>query len=73
MYTLTTDTSGLKKQANLFIVNVEFLKGVDGDQNVSHIRVDEPLLIPFPQLGHQHSLIQYCYIACIAFTTYTCM
>ena len=40
----------------LFSVNVEFLEGVDGDENVPHVRIDLLLLVPLPKLGHYHVL-----------------
>ena len=41
---------------NLFVVHVQFLEGVDGDEDVTHVGVDEPLLVALPQLRHQHTL-----------------
>ena len=38
------------KTTDLLIVNVQLLEWIDGDQDVAHIGVDEPSLVPFPQL-----------------------
>ena len=38
------------ERVDLIIINVQLLEGIDGDQDVPYIGVDEPLLIPFPQL-----------------------
>lgn len=47
-----------KKHAHLIIIDIKFLKWVDGDENVPNIGVDQHLLVPFPQLGHQQTLEQ---------------
>ena len=41
---------------HLFTVDVQFLEGVDGHQDVSHVRVHQPLLVAFAQLRHYDTL-----------------
>ena len=48
--------TGCLCRAHLLRVNAEFLEGIDGNENVTHIRVDLLLLVPLPQLRHYHTL-----------------
>ena len=43
---------------HLVCVDVESLERVDGDQDISHVRVDMLLLISLPQVRHYHILKQ---------------
>jgi len=43
---------------HLFTVDVQLLERVDGDQDVPHIRVHQPLLVALAQLRHNDTLRQ---------------
>ena len=51
-----TASKVISTHTDLFTVNVQLLEWVDRDQNVSHIGIDESLLVPLPKLRHQHTL-----------------
>ena len=40
-----------------FIVDIQLLKGIDGDEDVSNIYVDQVLAVPLHQLSNNHTLI----------------
>ena len=43
---------------HLFTVDVQLLERVDGDQDVPHVRVHQPLLVALAQLRHNDTLWQ---------------
>ena len=45
-----------KKDMYLFVVDVQLLKRVHGDEDVPNVRVDELLLVPLHQMGHHDAL-----------------
>ena len=40
----------------LFVVDVQLLKRVHGNEDVPNVRVDELLLVPLHQMGHHDAL-----------------